>query len=171
MWVDIICLAFYVIGIYKGFKKGLLAAILTLLGYIIALIIAVILGDKLARFITELSGTSGYGITIVSFLILFIGVILIVSQLIFWLDKGLDIVMLGLFNKLGGVIFYVALYSLILMILFYWISYLPFFVKEYFINSFSYELLHDKMPLMVSFLGILWPTLKAALADMEQLLH
>jgi membrane protein required for colicin V production len=130
MWVDIICLAFYAMGIYKGFKTGLLAAILTLLGYIIALIIAISLGDKLARFITKLSGTSGYGITIVSFLILFIGVIFIVSKLIFWLNKGLDVVMLGLINKLGGVILYVALYSLILMILFFWISYLPFFKKH-----------------------------------------
>jgi len=171
MWVDIICVAFYAMGIYKGFRKGLLAAILTLLGYIVALIIAVSLGDKLARFITKLSGTSGYGITIVSFLILFIGVILIVSQLIFWLNKGLDVVMLGLLNKLGGVIFYVALYSLILMILFYWISFLPLLIKEHFNHSFLFELLHDKLPRMVSFLGILWPPLKAALADMEQLLH
>jgi len=72
---------------------------------------------------------------------------------------------------LGGVIFYVALYSLILMILFYWISFLPLLIKEHFNHSFLFELLHDKLPRMVSFLGILWPPLKAALADMEQLLH
>lgn len=158
MGLDIICLIFYALGIYKGLRKGLLAAILNLLGYFIALALAVSFSNQLTKLLVQLSGISGFWVPIVSFMLIFIGVILIVQRLIALLNKGVEFVMLGWLNKLGGVLFYMALYTLILMIFFYCFSFIPFILNGYLNHSICYKLLHDKMPVIIHFIENLFPS-------------
>ncbi len=79
--------------------------------------------------------------------------------------------MLGWLNKLGGVFFYLLLYTLILIIIFYLISSVPFLKDRYFGDSVVFEILHDKMTLLIRLWGRLWPSLTTSLAEMEHLLH
>jgi membrane protein required for colicin V production len=171
MVIDVICILFYALGIFKGLSKGLLAALLTLIGYFIALMLAIRFGSTIAQLVKDTFGISGIWIPYVTFLLLFLGVILFVRLLISVFNKGLDLVMLGWLNKLGGVFFYLLLYTLILIIIFYLISSVPFLKDRYFGDSVVFEILHDKMTLLIRLWGRLWPSLTTSLAEMEHLLH
>ena len=171
MVIDIICILFYASGIYKGLKKGLLAALLTLIGYFIALILAIRFDSTIAQLVKDTFGLSGIWIPYAIFLLLFLGVILFVRLLISFFNKGLEWVMLGWFNKLGGAFFYLLLYSLILIIIFYLLSSIPTIKDRYFGDSVAYEILHDKMTLLIYLWGRLWPSLTTSFKEMEHLLH
>jgi membrane protein required for colicin V production len=171
MGIDILCLVFYAWGIYKGLSKGLLASVLILLGYVLAMILAVQWGSQLSGYLTDLSGKPSIWMPAVSFLIIFLGVILFVRVLIALVNKGADAMMLGWLNKLGGVFFYVLLYTLILIVLFYWLSYIPSLKEDYLKDSFCFRMLHDKMPTLIQAGGKVWPALQTAFSEMERLLH
>ncbi|MFN5334684.1 MAG: CvpA family protein [Bacteroidota bacterium] len=171
MAIDVICILFYALGIYKGLSKGLLAALLTLIGYFIALILAIRFGSTITQLVMDTFGISGAWIPYVSYLLLFLGVILIVRLFISLFNKGLALVMLGWLNKLGGVFFYLLLYTLILIIIFYLLSPIPFLKDRYLDHSIAYEMLHDKMTLLIRLWGRFWPSLTTSLTEMEQLLH
>jgi len=171
MGLDIFCVLFYAMGVYKGLSRGLVAALLTLVGYIIALLMAIKFGGTLAQFITNSVGKAAVWIPTVSFFVVFICIILLFKFLISLFNKSLEFAMLGWLNKIGGVFFYLGLYSLILATLFYWLSHISFLQTAYLNSSFTYKILYNKMPMMINLWSGIWPSLKTSLKDIELLLQ
>jgi membrane protein required for colicin V production len=171
MGLDIICFLLYVLGTYKGLKNGLMAAVLTLIAYVVALLVSIQFGSKIAAMLTASMGETAFWVPTVSFLIVFISVILLFKFLISLVNKAVEFAMLGWINKIGGVLFYLALYTLILTIIFYWLSHIAFLKSGYLGNSYVYTILHDKLPVIIRFWGSIWPSLETSFKDLQHLLH
>jgi len=124
-WIDIALLVPLIWGFFKGFKKGLIIELVS----IIALIAGIYAGMHLSHLITpfiENSVPENY-LHILSFVITFIIVVLGLYLIGKLLEKIVDIIQLGFVNKMAGSVFGAVKFLIITSVIFYFISQIGLF--------------------------------------------
>lgn len=116
-YIDIIIAIPLLWGLYKGFSKGLILEAASL----IALGLAIWGGIKFSDFLSEwlknnMEWTSRY-LPVISFAIIFIGILVLVFAMAKLLEKVVKAVSLGFLNKLSGAAFGILKFGLILSVL------------------------------------------------------
>jgi membrane protein required for colicin V production len=120
MIIDIVFTILMIIALIKGYRKGLIVAVFSLLAFIIGLAAAMKLSTVVAGYIGEAVKVSDKWLPVISFVLVFILVALIVRWLAAIVQKTIEIAMLGWVNRIGGIIVYAVLYITIFsVILFY----------------------------------------------------
>lgn len=146
MAIDIICILAYVYAIYKGLKNGLILAVFSLAGYILAFFVAKYFSVPVTGWVTEFSGSSSEWMPVIVYVALFISVLLMVRMVASLVEKGLSFLSLGIINKIGGVIFYVASLTIFLWFIFSVMYYLTNSSSETFAHSFFYKHIFSQLP-------------------------
>jgi len=103
--IDIIFLVPILWALYKGFKKGLIIEITSLLALFLGVYGAIKLSGITASYLTESLKMSEQNMGIISFAITFIvivGVVYLIGKMV---EKMVDLVALSFVNKLGGAFF------------------------------------------------------------------
>lgn len=101
-YFDLVVLIPLLFGMYKGFTKGLILSIATLVG----LILGVWSGVKFSHITSELLFDKfQIDIPLLAFAVTFLGVLILMYFVGKLLSKFIDILALGLFNKIGGALF------------------------------------------------------------------
>tara|TARA_B110000211_G_C14074545_1_gene551440 strand:- start:1495 stop:1998 length:504 start_codon:yes stop_codon:yes gene_type:complete len=101
-YFDLAVLIPLLFGMYKGFTKGLVLSIATLIG----LVLGVWAGVKFSHITSEvLFEKFQLDIPLLAFAVTFLGVLVGMYFLGKLLSKFIDILALGLFNKIGGALF------------------------------------------------------------------
>ena len=100
-WLDIVFLVILVVGGFYGLKSGLIGASLTVIGIVVAILLAGQFSDDVGELLTE-SISNDTIVTVVSYAIMF-GAVVIVT----WITRGvlrklIYMALLGWFDKLGG---------------------------------------------------------------------
>lgn len=115
--VDIIIVVLLLIGAFRGYQKGLLMGVVT----IIAFILAIIGGFKLLHYgisiLAEYTGELNGMLPYLSFIIIFISIILLVTLVGRIFKKILDLTLLGSFDNVAGAILGVVKWAFGLSIL------------------------------------------------------
>ena len=110
MVIDIIALMLLVLALFKGWTKGLVMAVFTLVAYVLALFVAFKFSGWVAvNYFQELN-QNGKWASILSFIVVMIAVMLAVRILGKLLEKTLEIMLLGFWNKVAGVLLFGAVY-------------------------------------------------------------
>lgn len=101
-YVDLVVLIPLLFGMYKGFTKGLILSIATLIG----LVAGVYAGVKFSHLTSEiLYQEFQLDIPLLAFAVTFLCVLIGIYFIGKLLSKFIDMLALGLFNKIGGAIF------------------------------------------------------------------
>ena len=101
-YFDLAVLVPLLFGMYKGFTKGLILSIATLVG----LILGVWSGVKFSHITSELLFDKfQIDIPLLAFAVTFLGVLILMYFVGKLLSKFIDILALGLLNKIGGALF------------------------------------------------------------------
>ncbi len=120
MIIDVVFTILMIIALIKGYRKGLIVAVFSLLAFIVGLAAAMKLSTVVAGYIGEAVKVSDKWLPVVSFVLVFILVALAVRWLAAIIQKTIEIAMLGWLNRIGGIIVYAVLYITIFsVILFY----------------------------------------------------
>ncbi|RLD51700.1 MAG: CvpA family protein [Bacteroidetes bacterium] len=115
--IDIIILVPFAWFAYQGFKKGLIIGVASLAALILGIYAALYFSGIIAVFLTdELNIKTDY-LPIISFIVTFIGVVILVHFLGKLLEKLINMVALGFVNKLSGAIFGVLKAAVFLSVL------------------------------------------------------
>ena len=114
---DLVILIPLVWGLYRGFRKGFVIEAASL----VSLLLATWGGIKFSRYMSELL-TVEYGfetqyLPVISFLIIFLGTIIIVFLFARLLERFLKLTMMSTLNKISGAVFCSLKYALIVSIL------------------------------------------------------
>ena len=119
--LDIILLIPLAWGAFKGFKKGLIGEIASILALLLGVYGAFKMSSYAIPYIQEFISVSDYWISIVAFVLVFLVIILLVFLLGKFLEWGVSFIALGFANKIGGTAFgllkYVFLISVLLTFL------------------------------------------------------
>ncbi len=167
MIIDIFFVLLLLMACFKGYSKGLIVALFSIIGFIAGLAAAL----KLSAFAAEkLSGSfnaSGKWLPFVSFLLVFLAVVLLVNLGAKLLQKSVEMIMLGWANRLGGILLFLILYSILLSIFLFYAVQLRFLSEEAVAASVTYPYLQPIGPAVINALGTVIPIFKNMFTQLQ----
>src|SRR6186713_2855235 len=116
MIIDILVVIILVMAIVKGIRRGLIIALFSVIAYIAGIAAAMKLSVTVADYLKDSVNVSAQWMPVLSFAIVFIGVILLVRWLANLLERVIELALLGWVNKLGGALLYIVVYMLCLSV-------------------------------------------------------
>jgi membrane protein required for colicin V production len=117
MLIDLIFLAMMAIAVFKGIKNGLVVAIFSIVGWILGIYAAFRFADVAAGYLKGTLDMSPKTLYILSFIIVFLIVMLLVHLGAKLVEKTVELAFMGWLNRIGGIFFYVLLYTLIFSVM------------------------------------------------------
>lgn len=105
MIIDIIYAILLVLAIIKGFQRGLIVGIFSFVALVVGLAAALKLSTVVAGYIGDSVHISAEWLPFISFLVVFIGVVLLIRLGAKAIESAVEVVMLGWLNRIGGILF------------------------------------------------------------------
>ncbi len=167
MFIDFIFVIILLVACFKGFTKGLIVALFSMLALIIGLAAALKLSAIVSEYLSTETGTTGKWLPFLSFILVFIGVVILVNLAAKLIQKSVELVLLGWVNRLGGVLFYLLLYAIIFSIVLFYVVQLKLVSDETIANSISYTFIKPLGPFVIDKLGEIIPLFKNLFAQLQ----
>lgn len=168
MLIDIILVIAFVMALVKGVRNGLIVGLFSLVAFVVGLAAAIKLSATVAGWMSAETEVSGRWIPFLSFLIVFIVVVVLINIGARLLRKAVELVMLGFVDKIGGVLLYFFLYLVILSVLFFFAEKLHIIGEETMENSVAYSYIRPLGPVVVGSLGKLLPFFADSFRELEK---
>ncbi|RYY69070.1 MAG: CvpA family protein [Chitinophagaceae bacterium] len=168
MVIDIIFLILMLMAVFKGYSKGFIVALFSVVGFIVGLAAAL----KLSVFVAEkLSGTfnaSGKWLPVLSFILVLIVVMLLVRLGAKIIQSSVELVMLGWLNRLAGIVLFALLYAILYSVFLFYAVQLHVFSPEAIAASNVYPYIQPLGPKVINAMGTLIPWFKDMFAELQR---
>ena len=105
------------LAVFKGFSKGFVVGIFSFLAFIIGIAAALKLSSLVAGYLQNSTGVSGKWLVFLSFILVFLAVVLVVNLGARLIKGAIGLALLGWLDKIGGIFLYILIYTLIFSIL------------------------------------------------------
>jgi membrane protein required for colicin V production len=166
MLVDIIFLIIMVFAVYKGISRGFIVAVFSLLAFIVGVAVALKLSATVAILLHEKLNLDGSWLPILSFLIVFVGVVLVVRWGASLVKKAANILFLGWIDALAGILLYAILYSMIFSVILFFATGIHLITPEVQAASKTYSYIEPFGPKVMSFVGKAVPFFNNMFSDL-----
>ena len=167
MIIDLILGIIILIAIFKGYQRGLIIGLFSLVSVIIGLAAAMKLSTVVAGYIGEAVNVSDEWLPVISFAIVFIVVVLLIRLGANAIERTVEVVMVGWLNKLGGIIFYVAIYTVVFSVLLFYAEQVNLVRSETIEKSISYSFVQPWGPRVINSVGSIVPLFRDMFAELE----
>jgi membrane protein required for colicin V production len=167
MILDLIFAVVIVLAIIKGYRRGLIVGFFSLVAIIIGLAAAVKLSAVVAGYIGKAVKISDQWLPIISFAVVFFIVVLLVRLGANAIQKMVETVMLGWVNRLGGIIFYIAIYATIFSVLLFYAEQLQIVKPATKEKSVTYSYVQPLGPKAINAIGSVVPIFKNMFDDLQ----
>ena len=167
MIIDIIVAIILILAAIKGFRQGLIVALFSVVAFIVGLAAAMKLSVVVADYIGKAVNVSDKWLPIISFAVVFLIVVILVRLGAKFIQKSVEMAMLGWVNRIGGILLYAALYILIFSVLLFYAEQLSFIKPETIKESVTYEYIQPWGPKLMDGLGKIIPVFKGMFEDLE----
>lgn len=167
MLIDIAFAILLVMAVWKGYQRGLIVGVFSFLAVLIGLAAALKLSTVVAGYIGSAVKVSDEWLPVISFIVVFIGVILLVRLGANAIERTIEVVMLGWLNKLGGIIFYVAIYTIVFSILLFYAEQVKLLQPELILQSRVYKWVQPIGPAVINAFGTIIPFFRDMFTDLE----
>jgi membrane protein required for colicin V production len=168
MTLDLIGITLLIIFFIRGYMKGLIVAAFSVLAVLLGAICALKLSELFASWLKE-EGiiTSGWA-QLLSYVILFVGVMLLVRLIGKAIESSLEAVMLGLANKIIGGLLYVGITAVVWSTLLWIGTKMMLISPETIASSKTYEYFEPIAPWTYDRMGQLLPFAKDVFSDLSE---
>jgi membrane protein required for colicin V production len=160
MLIDFTFAALLIMSIIKGYQKGLIIAVFSIIAFIIGLAAALKLSTAVASYLNNSINVSAKWLPFVAFATVFFIVIVLVRLGAKLVEKTFQAVMLGWLNRIGGIVLYAALYMIILSIFIFYAEKLQLLQPEAIKSSKTYHFIQPWGPKVMNNFGRLVPIFK-----------
>lgn len=160
MLIDLVFAVLIVIALIKGYQKGLILAVFSILAFIIGLAAAIKLSAIAASYLKDSIDVSAKWLPFLAFILVFIIVVILVRLGGKLVEKAFQVVLPGWFNRVGGVIFYSILYTMIFSIFLFYAEKLQLLQPPVIQSSETYAYLQPWGPEIINGLGKVIPVFK-----------
>ena len=109
MILDVIGIIVLILFFIRGYKRGIIVAVCSVLAILLGILVSLKLSQTFSSWLQEKGYVNSGWVTIISYVVLFIGIVLLVRLLAKFIQKAAEGMMLGMVNKLIGGLFYVFL--------------------------------------------------------------
>jgi membrane protein required for colicin V production len=167
MLIDIVFAVLIVIACIKGFQKGLIIALFSIVAFIIGLAAALKLSAVVAGYLGTNISVSAKWLPFISFCVVFFGVLILVHWGGKLIEKSLQLVLLGWVNRIGGILFYAMLYIIIFSIFLFYAEKLHLLQASTIQNSQVYAFVQPWGPKVIDGMGKMIPLFKDLFNQLE----
>lgn len=168
MLIDIILAALLVIACIRGYQRGLVIALFSVIAFIIGLAAALKFSTVVAHYLEGSVNVSARWLPFIAFLIVFLGVVLLIRLGGKMIEKSLQLVLLGWLNKLGGILFFAALYIIIFSVFLFYAEKMHLVQPATIQSSQTYSFIQPWGPKLINGFGDLIPWFKDMFSDLEK---
>ena len=169
MVIDIIFLVMLISGFLMGFRRGAIHSFFSFVALFFGIMIALKFSHQLSFYLNEWLSISTKFLPLISFIVIFIGVILVVRILSAVLEKIVNSIYLGLFNKAVGGMLWCIILTLIFSTLLWFLNQVDLITLEMKSDSQTYPVLESLAPITIDFFSRLIPYFQGLFDSLEQL--
>ncbi len=167
MILDIILAILLVLALVKGYQRGLIVGVFSLVAVIIGLAAAMKLSTAVAGYLGKSVKISEQWLPVISFAVVFLVVILLIRLGANAIERTVEMATLGWLNKLGGMLLYAAIYILVYSVLLFYAGQMQLIKKETIDHSVTYSFVQPWGPKAINSFGSIIPVFKNMFAELE----
>lgn len=167
MTIDIIFLILMVLAIFKGYSRGFVVALFSIIAFIIGIAAAMKLSTVVANYLGDNTHLSKQWLPVLSFLLVFAIVVALVRLGASLIEKTIQMAMLGWVNRIAGIILYALMYAILLSVLIFYATQVKLVSAETLEASRTWPYLEPLGPLTINGLGKLLPWFKDMFAQLQ----
>ena len=165
--IDLIFAILMIIAIIKGYQKGLIIALFSIIAFIVGLAAALKLSAAVAVRLQHNVSVSSKWLPVISFVLVFILVVFLIHLGGKLIEKTFEMALLGWANRLGGVLLYIVLYTIIFSVFLFYADKIKIFEKPAIRSSQVYPIVAPLGPKVIDGFGKLIPMFKDTFAQLE----
>lgn len=158
--IDIIFAILILIAIIKGYKKGLIIAVFSIIAFVVGLAAALKLSATVAVSLQNNVAISSKWLPFLSFGVVFIIVVLLVNLGGKLLEKTFAMALMGWANRVGGVLLFISLHIIIYSIFLFYAVKIHLFEEATIQSSIVYPFVKPWAPKVMDIFGTILPVFK-----------
>ena len=166
--IDILFAIVIILAVVKGIRKGLVVALFSILAFIIGLAAALKLSAVTAMYLQNNVAVPGKWLPFVSFVLVFVLVVIIVNLGGKFIEKSFEMAFLGWANKLAGAALYVILYTMILSVFLFYADKIQLLQPAAFQQSVTWPYIRPWGPAVIENFGKVIPVFKDSFSSLQQ---
>ena len=166
MLIDLFFAILMCIAIFKGYQKGFIIAVFSIIAFIIGLAAALKLSAVTAAYLKDSVNISAKWLPFLAFAIVFFIVVILVRLGGKLIEKVFQVVLLGWLNRIGGIILYAVLYVIIFSIFLFYAEKLHLIQAHTIQTSQTYIFLQPWGPIVMDSFGKIIPVFKDMFTDL-----
>lgn len=167
MLLDIIFAALIVFAVLKGYQRGLIIGLFSLVAVIIGLAAAMKLSVVMADYLGKAVNISSQWMPVISFAVVFLLVILLIRLGAKVIEKTVQMAMMGWLNKIGGILLFVAIYITVFSVLIFYAEQLKLLQQDTIDKSVTYSFIQPWGPKAINGFGSVVPLFKDMFSALE----
>jgi membrane protein required for colicin V production len=160
MLIDVIFALLFVIVIIKGYQKGLIIALFSIIAFIIGLAAALKLSAVTAGYLKDSINISAKWLPFLAFIIIFLAVVILIRLGAKLIEKAFEVALLGWLNRIGGIILYAVLYTIIFSIFIFYAEKLQLVQPAVIQSSKTYNFIQPWGPAVMDNFGKVIPVFR-----------
>ena len=167
MFLDIIYTVLLFLAVFRGYRQGLIIGLFSLVAVIIGLAAAMKLSVVAATWIGKEVNVAEKWLPLVSFIVVFIVVVLLIRLGAKAIESMVEVVMLGWLNKLAGMLLYAVIFTLIFSVLLFYAEQMQLLQPSTIKSSVTYEYIQPWGPKVINGFGTLIPWFKDMFGELK----
>ncbi len=167
MILDIVFAILIIFACIKGYSKGLIMALFSMIAFIIGLAAALKLSTMVAGWMENSTNISSKWLPFIAFALVFFVVVLLVNWGGKLIQKTFETIMLGWANRIGGVVLYAALYTIIFSIFLFYAEKVSLIKADVIYSSVTYSFIQPWGPKIMNGFGTVIPLFKDMFDQLE----
>lgn len=167
MLIDLVFAVLLVMAVIKGYQKGFIIAIFSILGFIIGLAAALKSSTIIAAYLAGSVNISAKWLPFIAFILVFLAVVILVRWGGKLVEKTFELVLLGWANRIAGIILYTLLYTFIYSIILFYAEKLKFIQPAAIESSLTYDFIKPWGPAIMDNIGRVIPWFKDMFIELE----
>ena len=168
MIIDIIFAIMLIMALFRGYNQGLILGIFSFLSIIIGLAAALKLSAVVAGYIGRAVKVSEQWLPLISFVLVFIAVVLLVRLGARVIQKSFEMVMLGWLNRLGGMLFFGIIYTLVYSVILFYAEQMKLVSAETINQSMTWSYIRPLAPKVIDAMGTIIPFFRNVFEELQE---
>jgi len=169
--IDLIIMIPILWGGYKGYSKGFIVEVTTMLSLVLAIFLGFQLMETVISYLKEFIDVADGILPFIAFILVFIAVLFLISWLAKAIKKVVHFTILGQIDKLAGVIFGALKYAFMLSVLLWLTDQTAFIIPSTFTDdTILYPVLVEYSPILMEQVTTLFPFSKDLVYSINELI-
>ncbi len=165
--IDLIFFILVLMALINGYRNGFIRAIFSVIGLMVGLAAAMKLSVVVAEYLKDSTTLSARWLPVVSFVAVFVFVLILIRIASSLIQKAAETVMLGWLNKLAGMVLYLAIYTIVFSVVLFYAEKIHLLSMTAIESSKTYSYIQPCGPAAINSIGYVLPFFKNMFHELE----